>query len=440
MWPQPMSPRQGLIEIVLPTFGGLVVLFALSVTDTLFLTTVDRGLVNVFGIMSLPLVATQVTAQIASTTSANDTLRRLPVGGSTNTYGIVLLASVATVIPYALALALFSRPLLRFGGVEEDLLDAGVLFVRMNALALVPHALFRGLRAVAVALGTARVNLKAGTLVFVVNVSLNFITVTAARGRVDDATVVVLIALGTLVSYAVGGALIWSHLFRNFGFDWRAVTQWPAERLRRAGRYIATTVVSSVEVWTFNGSHTIVVGLLAATQESALLARNGLVPLFLFGTAWAIAWSEYAGRELAFGLAGTSERSAALTLENVSRLAVRCAAAGVVVLIVPAVLLVRYLDLTPLGVVVFVYAALATTEVFRARNLISLAAVRLVDSVNQSALLAIFSHTLLVVLAVGASVLGVLSVPLLFCLIAVDEMARSVVGARIARRVIASHS
>lgn len=116
---------------------------------------------------------------------------------------LVALAAVLGVLFMALCL-LFARQLLRlfFGSIEDDVMQAGLLYLRITALSFPFIALYNAGAAIFRSVGNSKISMQVSVLMNVINVVGNAVCVLGLRMGVAG------VAIPTLVSRAVAAVLI----------------------------------------------------------------------------------------------------------------------------------------------------------------------------------------------------------------------------------------
>lgn len=208
---------------------------------------------------------------------------------------LVLLSAVLGCVFMGLCL-LFARQLMRlfFGSITQDVMDAGLLYLRITALSFPFIALYNAGAAIFRSVGNSKVSMKVSILMNIINVAGNALCILVLKMGVAG------VAIPTLVSRAVAGILILVLACRpkqELYLQWRNIFRIQLPMTRRIMRI---GIPSACENCFFQLGRVIVVSMIAlfgTVQTSANAVANVLDSLgCITGNAMSLAMVTVIGR------------------------------------------------------------------------------------------------------------------------------------------------
>lgn len=208
---------------------------------------------------------------------------------------LVLMAAVLGMAALAFC-QVFAIPMMRlfFGSIEDSVMDAGLLYLRITALSFPFIALYNAGAAIFRSMGNSRVSMKVSMLMNVINVVGNAICVLGLKMGVAG------VAIPTLVSRAVAAALILflaSRRDQPLRLEWNGIRHLQPKMM---GSILHIGVPSACENTFFSLGRTIVVSMIAifgTVQTSANAVANTLDSVaIVFGLSMGLAMVTVVGQ------------------------------------------------------------------------------------------------------------------------------------------------
>jgi len=208
---------------------------------------------------------------------------------------LVLLCAFLGVICTALCLV-FARQLMKlfFGSIDQDVLEAGLLYLRITALSFPFIAVYNAGAAMFRSLGNSKVAMKVSTLMNIINVVGNAVCIYGFKMGVEG------VAIPTLLSRMVAGVLILvlaSRRKQELYLERKSVLQIQSKMM---GRILRIGIPSACENSMFQLGRTVVVSMIAlfgTVQTSANAVAGNIDNLAcICGNAMSIAMVTVIGR------------------------------------------------------------------------------------------------------------------------------------------------
>ena len=191
---------------------------------------------------------------------------------------------------------IFAVPMMRlfFGSIADDVMEAGLLYLRITALSFPFIALYNAGAAVFRSMGNSRISMRVSMLMNVINVVGNAICVLGLRMGVAG------VAIPTLISRAVAAVLILTLLARKdqpLRLEWKGVTNLQPKMMKNI---LHIGVPSACENTFFSLGRTVVVSMIAifgTVQTSANAVANTLDSVsIIFGLSMGLAMVTVVGQ------------------------------------------------------------------------------------------------------------------------------------------------
>ncbi|MBR2047879.1 MAG: MATE family efflux transporter [Oscillospiraceae bacterium] len=291
--------NQALIRLIIPLVieQGLTILVGMC--DSMMVSSAGEAaisgvsLVDMINAIVLTLFAALATGGAVVTSQflgAKDQEKARQSAGQ-----LVLMALVLGVAAMALCL-LFARPVMKlfFGSISEDVMAAGLLYLRITALSFPFIALYNAGAAIFRSLGNSKVSMKVSMLMNVINVTGNAICVLGLRMGVAG------VAIPTLISRAVAAGLILKLAARKEQVLYVDRDSVLKVKIGMMGSILRIGIPSACENTFFALGRTVVVSMIAifgTVQTSANAVANTLDSLgIIIGQAMGLAMITVVGQ------------------------------------------------------------------------------------------------------------------------------------------------
>ena len=213
---------------------------------------------------------------------------------------LVLMAAVLGVVALVFC-EILAVPMMRlfFGSIEDSVMEAGLLYLRITALSFPFIALYNAGAAIFRSMGNSKVSMKVSMLMNVINVTGNAICILGLKMGVAG------VAIPTLISRAVAAVLILilaSRKDQPLKLEWSGITKLQPKMM---GSILHIGVPSACENTFFSLGRTVVVSMIAifgTVQTSANAVANTLDSVaIVFGLSMGLAMVTVVGQCMGAG-------------------------------------------------------------------------------------------------------------------------------------------
>ena len=211
---QPLFTRRQLTALLLPLIAEQALSVTIGLADTLMVSSVGEAavsgvsLVDTFNTLMIQIMSALATGGAVVVSQYLGAREQKKADASS---GQLILLSALLGAGVALFCFVLARPMLRlfYGSIEADVLDAGVLYLKITALSYPFLALYNAGAALFRSMGNSKISMQISVLMNIINIVGNAVCIFGLKMGVDG------VAWPSVISRVVAAALILARCYQK---------------------------------------------------------------------------------------------------------------------------------------------------------------------------------------------------------------------------------